>query len=274
MLTKLVKYFADNDEITKFIGIFVPPIQSLMPGARNDIIDRLKQDLLLWEGFRPLANGAREVAGLQAIAASFPHARFPAGAVHEFLSSRPEEAAASGGFITGLISALTPANRVCLWISARQTVFPAALKIFGIAPDRVIFVNTSREKNVLWAAEEALKSRAVTTVVAEVHEMDFMPSRRLQLAVERSQALGFILRTADRHLTATACTARWRVSPASSRLENNLPGVGFPRWDVELLKIRNGRPGRWTVEWSADRFTVITENAVNSGIAMPARKAG
>jgi protein ImuA len=33
-----------------------------------------------------------------------------------------------------------------------------------------------------------------------------------------------------------------------------LPGVGFPKWNVELLKVRNGKPGSWQVEWAAGKF--------------------
>jgi len=35
---------------------------------------------------------------------------------------------------------------------------------------------------------------------------------------------------------------------------DGLPGLGFPRWQVELLKVRNGQPGSWVVEWSDGRF--------------------
>ena len=31
---------------------------------------------------------------------------------------------------------------------------------------------------------------------------------------------------------------------------DNMPGISFPRWQVELLKIRNGKPGRWQLEWT------------------------
>jgi protein ImuA len=37
-------------------------------------------------------------------------------------------------------------------------------------------------------------------------------------------------------------------------LEDDMPGVGFPRWNVELLKVRNGKPGSWQIEWKAGKF--------------------
>lgn len=58
-------------------------------------------------------------------------------------------------------------------------------------------------------------------------------------------------------MNTTACVARWRIRPVSSALEQGMPGVGFPRWKVELLKIRNGRPGSWDLEWSAGGFKLL-----------------
>jgi protein ImuA len=51
-----------------------------------------------------------------------------------------------------------------------RMLFPPALKALGIEPDKVIFVDLKREKDVLWATEEALMSRAV---IAEVRELTF-----------------------------------------------------------------------------------------------------
>jgi protein ImuA len=38
-----------------------------------------------------------------------------------------------------------------------------------------------------------------------------------------------------------------------------MPGVGFPRWNVELLKVRNGQPGNWQVEWMDGRFNPVID---------------
>lgn len=109
--------------------------------------------------------------------------------------------------------------------------------------------------------EEALKCEGLAAVIAEVRELDFKQARRLQLAVESSKVTGFVLRSDPRKAGATACMARWQVIPMPSELKNGMPGVGFPRWQIELLKVRNGRPGKWTVEWSARRFVLVDESA-------------
>jgi protein ImuA len=36
-----------------------------------------------------------------------------------------------------------------------------------------------------------------------------------------------------------------------------MPGVAFPRWRVELLRIRGGQPGKWELEWRQGKFHPI-----------------
>jgi protein ImuA len=38
-----------------------------------------------------------------------------------------------------------------------------------------------------------------------------------------------------------------------------MPGVGHPRWKVELLKVKNGQPGSWTIEWKKKSFHHVVE---------------
>jgi protein ImuA len=138
-------------------------------------------------------------------------------------------------------------------------VFPPALKVFGIEPQRIIFIDVNRPKEALWAVEEALKCEALAAVVGELSELSFTESRRLQLAVEQSKVTGFIHRYNPRSENTVACVTRWKIKPAPSSEEEGLPGLGFPRWNVELLKVRNGRPGSWQIEWSAGSFKQVNE---------------
>jgi protein ImuA len=42
-----------------------------------------------------------------------------------------------------------------------------------------------------------------------------------------------------------------------------LPGLGFLRWQAELLKVRNGQTGRWVLEWHEGRFVAPAEVTIN-----------
>ncbi|TWR25217.1 Error-prone repair protein ImuA [Mucilaginibacter pallidiroseus] len=229
-----------------------------MQSTRKEIINQLQKEILLLQGFKPPAPDNSGGLGLGPVEQAFPNGVFPTGAIHEFLGFEQEHSAAFGGFIAGILGKLMLQGSVCLWISMSRTVFPPALKSFGIEPDRVIFIDVKRERDILWATEEALKCDALSAVVAEVADMNFMQSRRLQLAVEQSKVTGFILRTDARKLTANICVARWQITPQPSVLEDGMPGVGFPRWNVELLKVRNGNPGAWVMQWADAGFTTIT----------------
>jgi protein ImuA len=175
------------------------------------------------------------------------------------LCPAPEQAAATGGLVAGITASLMQQGGACLWISASRKVFPPSLLTFNIPPDRVIFIDVQREKDTLWAMEEALKCEGLAAVVAEVREISFAQSRRLQLAVENSKVTGFLLRNDIRKLKTTTCVARWQITHLPGELEDGMPGVGFPRWQVDLLRVRNGTPGSWKLEWSADGFVSVEE---------------
>lgn len=230
-----------------------------MTATKQEMITRLRRDIISWEGFRPPVAGRPANFGLGPLEQAFPHGVFPTGAIHEFVSYGPEETSACSAVIAGIVKTLLQAGGVCLWISYTRRIYPPALKMFGIEPDSVVFVDVPVQKDVLWAAEEALKCEGVAAVVCESQGLTFMESRRLQLAVEQSQVTGFILRKDMRVITANACIARWRVKPRLSRLRAGMPGVGHPQWHLELLKVRNGIPGSWNFEWRNLQFWPLIE---------------
>jgi protein ImuA len=227
-----------------------------MSTSKAAILAQLQRDILPLQGLRTSANGQATDVGLAAIETAFPNNSFPLGAMHEFLCNGAETLAASSGFIAGVLSALMKAGGVTLWISANRTVFPPALQAFGIEPHRVIFIDLKRTGQLLWAMEEALKCKGLASVVGEINEIDFTTSRRLQLAVEGSGVTGFLLRQNPRS-TTTACVTRWKIAPLASTAPDGLPGLGFPSWNVSLVKVRNGTPGTWQMEWLPGGFRAV-----------------
>jgi protein ImuA len=232
----------------------------MTPLKKADIIAALQTDILRLQGFKGI-NGTTIDSGLGPIKDAFPNAAFPLGCVHEFISAQPEDAAATTGFVAGILGSLMGNSGASLWISSSRTLFPPALKNFGIQPDRFIFIDLEKEKDVLWAMNEALKCGAIAAVVGEMQEISFTASRRLQLAVEQSQATGFILRRNSRKVNTTACVSRWNITPLPGEVIDDLPGVGFPRWRVELLRIRNGKPGVWDIQWVNGKFGAVQDTA-------------
>jgi len=132
----------------------------------------MRSDILRMEGLG-LASSPIDL-GLGSMCEFFPNGSFPLGAVHEFISPRPETTASTTGFIAGILSSLIGNNGAVLWISASRKIFPPALRAFGVQPDRVVFVDLRKEKDVLWALDESLKCPSLTAVVGEVKELSFM----------------------------------------------------------------------------------------------------
>ncbi|MBE9583344.1 Error-prone repair protein ImuA [Mucilaginibacter sp. JRF] len=228
----------------------------------KQIISELRQALLKWEGYKPPVSGQRGQLGLGPLESVFPNGVFPKGSVHELVCASSEQAAASGGFVSGMLSLLMPPGGVCVWIGRDRRLFAPALSPFGVLPHQVIFIDLLNDKDILWVMEEALKCPGLTAVVCELRDMDFRQSRRFQLAVEHSRVTGFVLRNAAAKPGSTACAARWQVSSLPSAELDGLPGTGFIRWQVELLKVRNGQTGRWILEWQEGQFVPVSEIVV------------
>jgi protein ImuA len=228
---------------------------------RKELIAQLQRDILSMQGLRD-ATVHKKRLGLDVLEQAFPNKTFPVAAVHEFLSYGREEAAATNSFISCLLSKLMRKDGYCIWVSVKRAIYPPALKRFGIDADRIIFIDTDKNTDALWAIEEALKCDQVTAIVGAVPDLSFTESRRLQLAVEGSGVTGLIHRCYPRQENTVACVSRWSIKPVVSQTNDGLPGVGFPRWEVNLSKVRNGTPGTWLVEWTDNEFIHIIDKDV------------
>ncbi len=228
---------------------------------RKELIAKLQNEILSIQGFHTSMEGQQVHFGWGDIEQAFPNKIFPQGAIHELISNTLEDMAATTGFMAALAGRMMQKGGLVFWISKAKMVFPPALKQFGVDPDKVIFITVKNQKNLLWMIEQALKCPALTAVVGEITELSLVESRRLQLAVEQSQVTGLLHRILPRTIANTASVARWKITSLANDVTDELPGLRFGRWNVELIKIRNGRPGKWQVQWSAGKFEHLTTPA-------------
>src|SRR5690606_24743432 len=187
------------------------------------------------------------------------------------ITTTPATAAATTGFIAGILSGLMQGSGPCIWISPDRILFPPGFNAFGLEPDRILFVHAKKEKDICWAMETCLQMDGLSAVVSELPGLDFTISRRLQRAVEKSGVTGFVLRT-NRNPHPTACVSRWQVSAASSYHSQTLPGVTLPCWNVELLKVRGGNTGSWQLVWLDGGFQAIPGNISVTPAQTPLKK--
>lgn len=202
---------------------------------------------------------------------AFPLGMFPTGAVHECITTSPATTAATTGFIAGILSGLMQGSGPCIWISPDRNLFPPGFSSFGLEPDRMLFVQAKKEKDICWAMETCLQIDGLSAVISELPGLDFTISRRLQLAVEKSGVTGFVLRT-NRNLHPTACVCRWQINAANSYHFQTLPGVTLPCWNVELLKVRGGSTGSWQLAWLDDGFQEVPAHNSVVPVQTPLRK--
>jgi protein ImuA len=140
-----------------------------------------------------------------------------------------------------------------LWCLRGRDLFAPALARVGLHPDRVIYCETWKDRDVLPAMEEGLRCKGLAGVVGEVTRVSLNASRRLQLCAGETGVTSLIIRrwrnTTEKSYAseANAAATRWRVSPHPS------PPSGFEdlqrqRWLVELLRARGGEPHSWILE--------------------------
>jgi protein ImuA len=226
---------------------------------------------------------------------ALPSGGLARGAVHEILGqgSDEEDCAAAAGFAAGILARL--GGGPVLWCLKRPDLYGPGLAAHGLDPARLAIVRAARDDEILWAVEEGLRSPGLAAVVGEIGRLPMVASRRLQLAAERSGVTALILRrwrnaaeaTAERERPSAAVT-RWRVAALPSADIAGEPGIGRPRWRIELLRCRGGVPAAWDVEVAdatghvclsaglADRPAAPAEQAISPYRAEPvaARLAG
>jgi protein ImuA len=179
-------------------------------------------------------------------------------------------------FVAG-IAARLPGQ--ILWCVTRPDLFAPALQQAGLDPGRVLYVEAGDEKSLLACFEEGLRHGGIGAVVGEVARLSMTASRRLQLAAETSGVMGLAVRRWRRATDAadfgqpTAATTRWRVSPQpSSPLP--APGVGRPRWFVELIRCRAGDCADFTLEACDEkgRLALPAQLVDRSAVSPPRRR--
>ena len=221
------------------------------------------------------ATGGRSVIsfGLAAVDAHLPAGGLARGCVHEITggsasSSKNGSATAFAAALAGRAQRLhrPPVVWIAPRIGQRESLYGPGLAAFGLDPAALIVVRVPAPgrdgaAQALWAMEEALRTPAVGAVCAEIDALDLTASRRLQLAAEAGGGFGLLLRgtvnrAANSAVPPSASVTRWRVTAAPSApaspasLAPSLPGA--TRWQVELLRVRGGRPHHWLLEWRHD----------------------
>jgi len=194
--------------------------------------------------------------GLEAVDSRLADSGLTVAALHEAAPASPAlgDDAAATLFLAAAAARLAMAQGegTVLWALVRRDLFAPGLAEVGLTPDRLIYAECRGDEEVLAVMEEGLRHGGLAAVVGETDQVRLAAARRLQLAAEEKGTTALLLRRwrragADPLAQPSPAVTRWRIGCAPSP-GLAVPGVGPPRWQVELVRQRGGEPHLWILE--------------------------
>ena len=194
------------------------------------------------------------------------------GALHEISPDAPIHLGAACGFTLALAALAAKGGRETLWIQTdfarieAGAAYGPGLGLFGLPSQRLLMLRVTRPADALFAMEEALKCRALGSVVAELPDdsADLTTTRRLSLAARDNGRLGLLLRHRTDARPSAAMT-RWSIAAAAGP-RDAAGGIGATAFQLSLIKNRRGPCGRWHLVWK-HHDCVFVPAAVSLGVA-------
>lgn len=219
--------------------------------AANAVLADLKGQVAGLETQTAAANQSAEMlsTGVTEIDRSLPWGGLPTAGLHEVAGWHETDMALA---LIRRLLARQGEIRPVIWCQAedvareRGRLYGPGLILRGLDPSRLIFITARREREALWAMEEALASGAAAGAVGEIPALGMTETRRLQLAAAKGGAMGLILRGPIGDRAPSAALTRWRAEPCPDNRDGTLPGLPGPsRFDLSLWRVRGGRPANW-----------------------------
>ena len=196
---------------------------------RNPLDTLLRTTPRLWKGRRSNCSQRSLPTGHPRLDARLPGRGWPVGAVTELISHKP-----GVGELSLLFPALARMGQQGQWlilVDPPWIPYPASLHGHGLPLERLLLIRTHREKESLWACEQALRGSRGGSVLAWPEQISFSRLRRLQLAAEENGKLAFLFRPEQAAHTS---------SPAALRLQ--LQASSDHGTSITVLKCRGSRP--------------------------------
>ncbi|WP_267221165.1 translesion DNA synthesis-associated protein ImuA [Dyella silvae] len=189
-------------------------------------LDSLFHSRQVWQGRAAPQPPSSQPTGWPTLDAVLPTGGWPEHAMTEILL--PADGVGELQLVLPTLARLTREARTVMVIAPPYVPYVAGWEARGVVMSCVDIVHAD-ERDVLWAAEQCLRSASCAAVLAWPVKADDRSLRRLQVAADTGKALAFVFR--DRRHAVQA-------SPAALRLELE----GTPAWQVRVRKCRGGNP--------------------------------
>jgi hypothetical protein len=178
----------------------------------------------VWRGRAMPVPAGEQPTGWAALDAALPAGGWPDASLTEILL--PADGVGELCLLLPTLARLSQGQRPVVIVAPPYAPCVAGWQQHGVDMRRVDIVEAP-DAEVLWAAEQCLRSGSCAAVLAWPHQADDRALRRLQVAADTGKTLAFALRD-RRHLSS--------ASPAALRLEIE----AAPRARVWVRKCRGG----------------------------------
>lgn len=179
----------------------------------------------LWRGHGMAPRRDALPTGFDALDRVLPGGGWPRAALSEILF--PADGVGEMRLLLPALAALGREGRPVVLVAPPYLPFPAAW-IAANVDLRFLQIVQAGEHDAMWAAEQCLRSAACTAVLCWPRQADTATLRRLQLAAETGQTIGFLLRPSAAAVQASMAAVRVGIETGPSRLR--------------ILKCRGGNP--------------------------------
>jgi cell division inhibitor SulA/protein ImuA len=190
-------------------------------------LDTVLQRADVWRGGRLSATAEAVASGFAELDTVLPGGGWPRGALTEILMTQHGIGALR--LLVPALARLSRDDRWICWVAPPYIPYAPALVGAGIDLSRVLLVHPGAHQDGLWAVEQSLRSGTCSAVLAWPTLDDRTALRRLQLAAEAGDALGFLFRPGRLAQRPSPAVLRMQLQPE--------PGNGL---SVAILKRRGG----------------------------------
>src|SRR6185312_7881279 len=189
------------------------------------ILQPLIENGRLWRGQGTAPRRDALPTGFDTLDRVLPGGGWPRAALSEILF--PADGVGELRMLLPALAALSREAHPIVLIAPPYLPFPAAWIAAGVDL-RFLEIVRAGEHDALWAAEQCLRSAACAAVLCWPRQADTATLRRLQLAAETGQTVGFMLRPAQVATQASMAAVRIGIETDPPRLR--------------VLKCRGGNP--------------------------------
>jgi cell division inhibitor SulA/protein ImuA len=187
-------------------------------------LDHILEQHPVWRGGRLSAIACAVPTGFDALDRELPGGGWPRGALTELLAAR----AGIGELqlVLPALGALSWAGKRIVWLSPPHLPYAPALAAGGIDLARLVLVRppgrrearAAERRNILWAAEQVLRSACCHALVAWLPRVRYEELRRLAVAAEASRAWVALFRPPEAAHGASPAALRLLLEPSMNEI--------------------------------------------------------